>query len=263
MRKIRRSRRQRVTFRFKRREQLKTHVRTIVLRTTALAIIVGGGAWLMTGGDSIAVRFMRAHTPQFGVNSPQTLTGLPLAGDLPTNRLWLWFPGSGYWVEKRVCRQYTAVRGVWLERHYLTNKVVAHLVPRVPLVTWNGAGFDCDGMLFAITPGTWNVLPQASFLAAAHKKELGQWLAKLAAVPEVWSQILSIRQSSPETLELTLKTGTIVIWGSAENESLTRKAQTLVRVLDDAHKNMGGTARADLRFFDQGRIIVRPKSVKG
>ena len=33
----------------------------------------------------------------------------------------------------------------------------------------------------------------------------------------------------------------------------------LARVLDDAHKNMSGAARADLRFFDQGRIIVLPK----
>jgi len=60
-------------------------------------------------------------------------------------------------------------------------------------------------------------------------------------------------------MELTLKTGTVVTWGTLETESTSRKAQTLLRVLDDAHNNLGGAARADLRFFEQGRIIVLPK----
>ncbi len=161
--------------------------------------------------------------------------------------------------EARLRAQYAAVRSVWLERHVESNRITVHLEPRVPLVTWNGAGFDRDGVLFAITPGTWKVLPQASFSASAPKAELGRWLAKLAGMPELWSQIASVKQNSSETLELSLKTGALVIWGPPEQETLARKAQALLRVLDDAHKNMGGAASADLRFFDQGRIIVKPK----
>src|SRR6185295_12407136 len=110
------------------------------------------------------------------------------------------------------------------------NRIGVFLDPRVPLVTWNGAGFDRDGTLFAITPGTWNVLPQVNFLASARKPDLGRWLARLSATPELWSQIVSIKQDSFETLELTLKTNTVVIWGPPETETLTRKAQTLARV---------------------------------
>jgi hypothetical protein len=255
----RRNRRQRVAFRFKRREQLKHDVRTVLVRTVAVSLIVGFGAGLVTGGNSYGARFIRNHTPQVVLNSPKALAGIPVFAQLPANRFWLWVPGSGYWYEKRVCRTYAAVRAVRLERLTQANRIVVHLDPRVPLVTWNGSGFDRDGILFAITPGTWNAMPQASFLAGARKADLGKWLARLNASTEVWSQVASIKQDASETLEITLKSGTVVIWGTPEAEPITRKAQTLARILDDAHKNFGGSSRADLRFFDQGRIIVRPK----
>src|SRR5207302_614257 len=124
---------------------------------------------------------------------------------------------------------------------------------------WKGAGFDRDGVLFAITPGAWKVLPQASFASGASKPELGRWLARLAAMTSLWSQVASLKQDAYGTLELTLKTGAVVVWGLPETGTLARKAQILARVLDDTHHHLGGTARADLRFFDQGRIIVRPK----
>ena len=224
-----------------------------------MALLIGFGAGLVTGHDSFLSRFMRRHTPLVVVSSPQALAGLPVLSELPKNSFWFWFPGSGLWLEKRLCRKYTAVRAVRLERGFESNRIAVHLEPRVPLVTWNGSGFDRDGVLFAITPGTWNVLPQVSFLPGARKVDLGRWLGRLSAIPEVWSQVSSIKQDPYQTVELTLKTGAVVIWGTLESEPFTRKAQTLARVLDDAHKNMGGAARADLRFFDQGRIIVRAK----
>jgi len=141
-----------------------------------VALAVGFGAGLVTGGDSFLSRFLQRHTPQIGVNSPQTLAGLPLLTTLPKNRIWLWFPGSGFWLKTRVCRQYAAVRSVWLERRLESNRIVVHLEPRVPLVTWNGSGFDREGVLFAITPGTWKALPQASFLSSARKPTwVGGW----------------------------------------------------------------------------------------
>jgi hypothetical protein len=137
---------------------------------------------------------------------------------------------------------------------------MVHLEPRVPLVSWHGAGFDQDGVLFGMTPGVWNALPQVDFLPTASRQDIRRWLTGLAAVPEVWSEVSFIKENSFETMELTLKSGAVVIWGALETETLGRKAQTLARVLDDAHKNLGGAARADLRFFDQGRIIVLPKT---
>src|SRR5262249_50760637 len=149
---------------------------------------------------------------------------------------------------------------VFFERQFAANMVVIHVLPRVPLVTWNGMGFDQEGVLFALTPGTWQAMPKVSFMAGASKPELGRWLARLQRVTALWSQVSSIRQDAYGTMEVTLKTGAVVIWGPPETGSLARKSQTLLRILDDAHHHLGGTALADLRFFDQGRIIVRPKS---
>ena len=254
-----RLRKQRVALRFRRREQLKQTIRQGVVRSATLALIVGFGAVLFAKRNSVILRFVRQHTPRVTVQSPETLVGLPVVAQLPQNSSWLWFPGSGWIVEHGLCRHYPAVRSVFLERHFQNNSVIVHLVPRVPLVTWNGQGFDRDGVLFAITPGAWKALPRAVFLASGSKRELGAWLFRLQGITPLWSQVLSLRQDAYGAVELTLRTGTLVVWGPTEIPTAGRKAQTLVRVLDDAHQHLGGTAQADLRFFDQGRIIVRPK----
>jgi hypothetical protein len=256
----RKLRKQRITLRFKRREQLKHHVRSALLRSVAVALVVGFGAGLVANHNSVLLQFLQRHTPEVSVKVPETLAGLPVLADVPRNHLWLWFPGSAWWLEHQLTRKYSSVHAVFFERQVQTNVVVIHVMPRIPLVTWNGKGFDRDGVLFAITPGAWKVLPQASFLPNASKPELGRWLARLDSVMPLWSQVASLKQDVYGTLELTLKTGSVVIWGPPEAGSITRKTQTLVRVLDDAHHHLGGTALADLRFFDQGRIIVRPKS---
>ena len=254
-----RIRKQRVTLRFRRREQLKHHVRIALVRSVALALVAGFGVGLVAGHDAYVFRFLKRHTPEVTISMPEALVGLPVLSDLPQNRLWLWFPGSAFLLEKRLARKFTAVRAVRFNRELAANRVVVHVDPRIPLVTWGGAGFDRDGVLFAITPGTWKVLPQASFAPGASKPELGRWLARLSAMTDLWPQVTSIKQDAYGTLELTLKAGAVVVWGLPETGSLARKAQILARILDDAHHHLGGAGRADLRFFDQGRIIVRPK----
>jgi cell division protein FtsQ len=254
-----RIRKQRVILRFRRREQLKRHVRIALLRSVALALAAGFGMGLVSGHDSYALRFLRRHTPEVTVSLSQALVGLPVLSELPRNRLWLWLPGSAFWLERRLTRKYSAVRAVRFDRELEANRVVVHVEPRIPLVTWNGEGFDRNGVLFSITPGTWKAMPQASFAPGASKPELGRWVARLAAMTPLWSQVTSVRQDAYGTLELTMKTGTVVVWGLPESGTLSRKAQILERILDDAHHHLGGARLADLRFFDQGRIIVRPK----
>jgi hypothetical protein len=256
----RKLRKQRITLRFKRRQQLKHNIRSALVRSVTVALVVGFGAGLVANHNSVLLQFLQRHTPQVAINVPETLVGLPVLAEIPRNHLWLWLPGSAWWLEQKLKHEYSSVHSVFFVRQVRANIVVIHVMPRIPLVTWNGKGFDRDGVLFAITPGAWQVLPQASFLPDASKPELGRWLARLDSVMPLWSQVASIKQDAYGTLELTLKTGSVVIWGPPEMGSITHKAQTLVRILDDAHHHLGGTARADLRFFDQGRIIVRPKS---
>jgi len=255
----RKFRKQKVVLRFKRRELLKHRLRVMGVRGVVFALIIGFGAGLVTGGDSFASRFIRKHTPQIDLNLPLALAGLPVLSDLPKKPFWLWFPGSGFWLQRRVCRLHLSARAVQLERHFEANRLTIHVEPRIPLVLWNGSGLDKDGILFPVTPGTWNALPKAAFPASVNKHDLSRWLTRLASVAGLWPQVAAVRQDASETMELTLKTGTVITWGTLETESATRKAQTLLRVLDDAHQNLSGAARADLRFFEQGRIIVLPK----
>ena len=66
-----RNRKQRVTLRFKRREQLKRHVRIALGRSIALALVAGFGVGLVAGHDSYLLRFLKRVTsamrlfPQF------------------------------------------------------------------------------------------------------------------------------------------------------------------------------------------------------
>jgi len=227
-----------------------------------LALVVGLGVGLVSGGDSVVLRILHRHVPRMMISASPAVAGIPVASAFPKNLIWLWIPGSGYPLQKKLCQQFSAIRAVRLSRSFTSNTITVNVDPRVPLVTWNGAGFDCEGMLFAITPGTWKVMPQAVFLPTARKREIGHWLAALSNSTEIWTQILSIRQDASEAIALTLKTGTVVVWGPPDQIAFSDKARVLARILDDAHKNMGGAASADLRFFEQGRIIVRPKAVR-
>ena len=259
----RKSRKQRVSLRFRRREQIKHHVRIALVRSVVVALVAGIGIGVAAGHDSVLEKFFRKHTPQVAFQLPDSLAGLPVITDLPLNRFWLWLPGSGLFLDKKLTRKYPAVRAVRLERFLDANRVIVHVEPRIPLVEWHGEGFDRDGVLFAMTPGTWKGLPQGSFSASTPKPAIGRWLLRLSEVTALWPQVAALKEDPYGTLEFTLKTGSVVIWGPLETEAFPRKAQTLVRVLDDAHTHLGGAARADLRFFTQGRIIVKPKSARG
>jgi hypothetical protein len=259
---VRKLRKQKITLRFKRREHIKTRVRAVVTRSVVLALLAGFGMGIAAGPDSMLSRFVRLHTPQVEITLPQALTGLPIFTELPSHSFWLWLPGMEGWTQRRITKRYAAVHRVRFKKFWNANRVQVHVYPRVPLVMWNGKGFDREGRLFPTHPAAWKFLPQAQFQSHYARAELGRWLGRLANVFPLWSQVVSIRQDSSSALELTLKTGAIIIWGLPENEGFARKIQALQRVLDDMHTNFGGAARADLRFFDQGRIIVLPKSVK-
>ncbi len=132
-----------------------------------MALVAGFGAGLVANHDSVLFKFLKRHTPQVTVNLPQSLAGLPVLADVPQNHLWLWLPGSAWWLERKLTHHYSAVHSVFFERQLQANDVVVHVMPRIPLVTWKGMGFDRDGVFFSITPGPWKVLPQAVFLSGA------------------------------------------------------------------------------------------------
>lgn len=258
----RRLRKQKVALRFRRREQIKTVAQVAAKRSVIAALIVGIGMGVAMGRNSLLSQFMRTHTPAVRMNQPQALVGIPALQEVPANTLWLWVPGVGTWMEKQICRKYPAVKKVRVSRSWTSNTIQLYLEPRVPLVMWNGQGFDREGVIFQTLAAAWKALPQASFNPNASRIDLGAWLYRMSAYYPMWSQIAAIKQDAYGTIEVILKSGIVIVWGSAEKEPSASKAQAMLRVIDDMHTHSGGTARADLRFFDQGRIIVVPKSAR-
>ena len=105
-------------------------------------------------------------------------------------------------------------------------------------------GFDREGVLFPITPGTWKLLPQVKFSCRFAQGGFRPVVeCDLSAMPEVWPQVSSMKQDPYGVIDITLTNGAVVTWGTPESEPIARKAQTLARVLDDAHNNMGGERR--------------------
>jgi len=58
---------------------------------------------------------------------------------------------------------------------------------------------------------------------------------------------------------LDMQTGTHVAWGPADPGTAREKARCLAMVLNDAHQRLHGAATADVRFFEEGRVLVKPK----
>lgn len=59
---------------------------------------------------------------------------------------------------------------------------------------------------------------------------------------------------------LELRDGLRASWGPPEAMTARDKARAFGWVLADVHRRLGKTGFVDLRFFEDGRIVVRPKS---
>lgn len=256
----RRTRRQKVVLRQKHREELKRLVRRTVTRTAIVMLAIGFGLGLITHGDVWVVPFVARHTPDIHVQAPGALAGLPVEEALPSRRIWLWLPGSEASFRRKLMQRYPEIHTARLEKHFLNNRIVVHMEPRVPLVAWANRGMDNEGALFPLTQASAAALPKAVLPETKERRSLGQWLAVLALKPELWNNIQQISQNVQGDFCFDMKTGTRVEWGSPDVTLAAQKARYLSWVLQDAHERLGGAATADIRFFEDGRVVIRPKS---
>lgn len=256
-------RKQRVVLRRKRRDHLKLHLRTVIIRSVLIALVIGFGIGIGANRDIGISRFVSEHTPDIDVQAPQDVPVEPVLAEFPVQKFWLWLPGSTSGIQKRLITKYPVVQSIRVEKNFSSKRVVVRIEPRKPIVIWRGSGVDREGMVFPIVAGAWSQLPQAELSTAVSLPAMGRWLEKVSSITTLWSNVSNVFVDSHGGLVLIMKTGTKVIWGTLEGEGLENKARTLVRILDDAHQHFSGAATTDLRFFDEGRIIVRPKSVQG
>jgi hypothetical protein len=250
-------RRQRVIVRSKRRSQLLAQLKGISAKLLVIALVGGVLTLLALRGDSFLGGFERTHTPRIDLKMPPALAGVPVLNELPRRLIWLWIPGSEDEVRHRVVSKFPAVKDVRFQRSFGMNRIAILVEPRKPLVVWGEKGLDAQGVLFP-APRDGPAIPKAVFLSTP-ATALSQWIAQVARKPELWSQVAGLTEDRMGNISLDLTSGTRVIWGKPEPKMLTEKTASLLSVLQDAHQHLGGSALADLRFFDEGRIIVRPK----
>jgi hypothetical protein len=155
-----------------------------------------------------------------------------------------------------------AIKEVRFEKDFLRNQIRMRLVPRTPVLQTANQGMDTEGVLFPLPPGSWNALPRATLNGFIHAHDLGRWIAEMEK-QSIWKQVAAVSDDRMGDVAIDLQTGAHVFWGKPELFSVREKSAFLSQVLEDAHAHLGGAAQADLRFFDEGRIIVRPKGIKG
>jgi|GEM_PF-3140537 len=64
-----------------------------------------------------------------------------------------------------------------------------------------------------------------------------------------------------KSIYFNLKDGTKIYWGTSNSFEVSEKINKLNKVFEDAKSKYQGIEYVDLRFFDQGRILLKPKTV--
>jgi hypothetical protein len=256
----RKIRRQRVILRPKQREAVQRRMRVLVMAGVLAAGSIGI-LKVLSQENGWAGGFVRRHTPLMEMRAPNTLAELALLKEVRPSGFRLWLPGSGWVYERRWLKKYPALSGVRLEKRFFDNRLIAHLEPRVPLVRWEGLGVDKDGNAFALASEVWPPMPKAVMASKDALPAVGRWAAELSRQKDLWPKVVAISQDLRGEMWLNMDTGAQVAWGSPDIETTPVKARFLARVLEDAHERLSGAATADMRFFDEGRVIVRPKSL--
>lgn len=244
----------------KRRDEVQRRMRRLMVVAGAVLLVLGIGRVMIHPGSWMSGVVQR-HTPLLEIKAPDILMDLPLLReDRPAGISW-WLPKSGWRLRKRWLKDYPAVGDVRFEKRFFENRVIAHLIPRVPLVRYENRGVDKVGVVFElITPSRWSTLPKAMLKSPDMLSTLGPWLDVVSRDPNVWKNVVAVSQDMRGDVWLDLNTGTHVAWGRPDPTDVPAKAQCLLRVLNDAHERLNGAATADLRFFNEGRVVIRPKT---
>jgi cell division septal protein FtsQ len=255
-----RNRKQRVVLRSKRKSELKQQLETAFLGLLVTGLLGLVMVFMVLRTDGWVPQFIHRHSPMLEIQTPETLVDLPLLKETRPSGFSLWFPGTDWRLRHRWMQQYPAIGNVSFEKRYQENRIVARLEPRIPIVRWQDRGLDKEGTVFPLTSPRWATLPKAVSLQTRTLPLMGPWLSELTRVPELWGQVVAVTQDQRGDLWLDMQTGTHVAWGAPDVKIAREKARCLVLVLEDAHHRLSGASAADLRFFDDGKVIVRPKT---
>jgi hypothetical protein len=256
----RKGRKQRVVLRSRQRVALNRRMTFLMMGIGLLAVTGVFGNLVARANPSWGPSFIQRHTPILDIQSPDTLADLAIVKEQPMTSFILWMPGAEWKLRRQWMKEYPALGGVRFDKQFLNNRIIVRLEPRVPLVRWQERGVDKLGMTFAFTPERWPPVPKANIASAKSLPIVGRWLGEVSRVPDLWNGVVAVSEDQRGEMWLDMQTGAHVAWGTPDVKNAQEKARYLAKVLADAHVRLHGAATADMRFFSEGRVIVKPKS---
>lgn len=163
-------------------------------------------------------------------------------------------------------RRFPWVKEVRLRRDWLRRSVrfelQAHRALGRAFLKGRPAGCLSEGGdLFAAPPGLYGEsLPALEVEGSGSEglKSLARYLAEVRSSADLLSPVQGMRWlSEPEGWEVRLADGTTVLWGRLDwtREKLARLREALL----DARPQFGAVFSADLRYFEDGKVLLRPR----
>ena len=103
-------------------------------------------------------------------------------------------------------------------------------------------------------------LPEIIAKDDAGRREVLNFLKTFASkAKDVYPKIVRLYPEPVNCVVFELDNGLKIFWGSCEEEKMKPKLDKLAQVLFDAKERFSGVDYVNLCFYDEGRIIVKPK----
>lgn len=241
-------------------------------RKAAVAVLVLGGLALL-GAHSVRDQLRRGRSPWRLVPSPR-LRALSVAGVGSPEREtaaalfrdWVGAPltaPDAVEARERLAAAAPGLRLEGLERNWLLRSLTVRVAVRRAMAVCAdakraGVLLDDAGEIFE-GKGAGELPVAEGGCASAREPKARQALAEFLKGWEAGGpQGLALKsvRAADGGWDLELEDGTRVRWGGAEATAL--KQRRLRSVLEDGQRRFGGVRSADLRFFDQGKVLVVP-----
>lgn len=164
-----------------------------------------------------------------------------------------------------IVRRFGFVAEARCRRSWSGRQAVCSLKPRHAVARAAGAQaayLGDDGVVFDLPEGQAGPASPLVWTGAAQPQQLKDLAVFIGGASKgLPSALTQARMRSPQDgWELKLEDGTTVLWGDMRWTS--QKIQRLREVLADARGQLPGAVAADLRFFEDGRVLVRPGALR-
>lgn len=178
-------------------------------------------------------------------------------------------PGTAGDKAEAIKAKFPSVSEVRVRRGWTEKAAALTLVVRRPVASATRRGKPAG---YLADDGTVFTAPEGAFLLTGPSVEVaGASAAELSALAREWpvlaasgsfpAELTGMAYSSPEDgWEATLADGTKVLWGRLEwtREKLSRLSEAVA----DARSKEPGSFSADLRWFEDGKVLLKPAAAR-